>query len=58
MIFEVDIGGKKPMTIPIFYEIKDETLNNKECLVFREKGQIKKIKEIDGISSISRIYKN
>ena len=43
LIFEVDIGGKKPMTIPNFYEIKDETLNNKECLVFREKGQIKKI---------------
>jgi CRISPR-associated protein Cmr6 len=42
-IFEVDIGGKKPMTIPNFYELKDETLNNKECLVFREKGQIKKI---------------
>jgi len=43
LIFEVDIGAKKPMTIPYFYEIKDETLNNKECLVFREKGQIKKI---------------
>jgi CRISPR-associated protein Cmr6 len=43
LIFEVEIGAKKPMTIPNFYEIKDETLNNKECLVFREKGQIKKI---------------
>jgi len=43
LIFEVDIGAKKPMAIPNFYDLKDDTLNGKSCDVFREKGQIKKI---------------
>ena len=43
LIFEVDIGAKNPMAIPSFYDIKNDILNGKECQVFREKGQIKKI---------------
>jgi len=42
-IFEVDIGTKQPMVIPTFYDLKDDSLNDKECEVIRENGQIKKI---------------
>ncbi len=30
-IFEVDIGAKNPMTIPTVYDLKDDSLNGKEC---------------------------
>jgi CRISPR-associated protein Cmr6 len=42
-IFEVDLGGKQPMKIPDGHSLKDDSFNEKECSVFREKGQIKKI---------------
>lgn len=42
-VFEVDINKKQPMKIPDFYDLKDDSLNGKECEVIREKGQIKKI---------------
>jgi len=48
LIFEVDIGKKQPMIIPSFYDLKDDSLNGKECEVEREKGKIVKI-TIDGI---------
>ena len=46
-IFEVDIGKKQPMLIPFFYDLKNDSLNGKECEVERENGQIVKIL-IDG----------
>ena len=47
-IFEVDIHKKNPMKIPDFYDLKNDSLNEKECEVIREKnGQIKKI-TVDG----------
>ncbi|RKX56014.1 MAG: type III-B CRISPR module RAMP protein Cmr6 [Thermotoga sp.] len=42
-IFEVDIGKKKPMLIPQFYDLKDNSFNGKECEVYRKKGRIVKI---------------
>jgi len=39
---QIEIGGKK-MSVPSFYEFKDEVFNDRECDVEREKGQIKKI---------------
>ena len=41
-IFEVDNGKKQPMIIPSFYDLKDDSLNGKECEVEREKGKIVK----------------
>ncbi len=46
-IFEVSLKGKQPMTIPSFYDLRDDSFNGKECEVIREKGQIKKI-SVDG----------
>ena len=46
-VFEVDLGGKQPMHIPSFYDLKDDSLNQKECEIYREKGQIVKI-TVDG----------
>lgn len=42
----IEISTKK-MPIPSSYEMKDDSLNGKECEVEREKGQIKKI-VVDG----------
>lgn len=42
-IFQVALAGKQPMTIPAGHSLKDDSLNGKECNVFREKGQIQKI---------------
>lgn len=39
---EIQLGNKK-MPLPSFYELKDDRLNNSECEVEREKGQIKKV---------------
>jgi len=38
----IEISGKI-MPVPSFYELKDDSLNGKECEIEREKGQIKKI---------------
>lgn len=35
--------GNKEMPVPSFYELKDASLDGKECLVEREKGKIKRI---------------
>jgi len=42
-VFEVDLGGKQSMTIPTFFDLKDDYLNGKDCEVKREKGQIMEI---------------
>ena len=46
-VFEVDLGGKQPMTIPGFYDLKEDSWNGKKCEVVRENGQIVKI-SVDG----------
>jgi len=46
-VFEVDIGEKQPMKIPNFYDLKDDSLNGRECEVEKDKGQIRKI-AVDG----------
>ena len=48
LIGEINIGEKQPARLPDFYDIKDESLNGKECEVEKnEKGQIVKIM-VDG----------
>lgn len=47
IICEVDVGGKQAMLVPPLYKIDNESLNGKNCKVYRVSGQIVKI-EIDG----------
>jgi CRISPR-associated protein Cmr6 len=47
LICEVDVGGKQPLLVPKFYDINDEGLNGRKCVVFRDFGRIVKI-EIEG----------